>query len=210
MGDKHLETGTVTEVHGTISWLEDRNGVGWLKLIFEDGCADAVRHEQPIESATDSDDCASQFQYDFTYVEHDRDQIHVGILKRNERDAKTVEIQDGDCPVIALPEDIRAIFIEMNGKTYYLDDTTNEGLAECHADASSGGGTDFLGIGNGTRLAEMPSVSDEGFRLACPLCRAGVTVYHWDWSALKCQGCAEYVARDKFAFLGATEETNNV
>jgi len=32
---------------------------------------------------------------------------------------------------ITLPEGVQVAYIEMNGKTYYLDDSTNEGIAEC-------------------------------------------------------------------------------
>ena len=30
-----------------------------------------------------------------------------------------------------MPEGVQVAYIEMNGKTYYLDDSTNEGIAEC-------------------------------------------------------------------------------
>lgn len=32
---------------------------------------------------------------------------------------------------ITLPEGVQVAYIEMNGKTFYLDDSTNEGIAEC-------------------------------------------------------------------------------
>ena len=32
---------------------------------------------------------------------------------------------------IKLPEGVKVAYVEMNGKTYYLDDSTDEGIAEC-------------------------------------------------------------------------------
>ena len=54
---------------------------------------------------------------------------------------RTFEIQRSQhvlsgMPVVALPEDIKACYIEMNGKRYYLDDTTDEGIAECDGSKS--------------------------------------------------------------------------
>lgn len=30
-----------------------------------------------------------------------------------------------------MPEQVQACYVEMNGKEYYLDDTTDEGIVEC-------------------------------------------------------------------------------
>jgi len=43
-------------------------------------------------------------------------------------------VEETTCPLpeYILPADVKACWIEMNGKMYHLDDTTDEGIAECN------------------------------------------------------------------------------
>ena len=58
---------------------------------------------------------------------------HGASQMKTETKSRTVELTGGQCAEMSLPGDVTAIYIEMNGKTYYLDDSTGEGIAECQS-----------------------------------------------------------------------------
>ena len=67
--------------------------------------------------------------------------------------------------------DIRSensLYIELNGWTYYIDDSTNEQIIEKFND-------------------------DTPREIQCPHCDETLTVYHMDWSAIVCLHCKEEI-----------------
>ncbi len=52
------------------------------------------------------------------------------VSNRSQRQARTETIAGADLDTFVL-EGVVACYIEMNGKTFYLDDSTDEGIAEC-------------------------------------------------------------------------------
>jgi hypothetical protein len=62
---------------GTITW-DEINGVGTLTLVWDSGGEhETIKHDQPINASTDSDDIAALF-CDADVIDHDRDYIHIG------------------------------------------------------------------------------------------------------------------------------------
>ena len=42
-----------------------------------------------------------------------------------------VESSDQQCQTIVVPEGVEAVYVQMSGSLYYLDDTTGEKIAQC-------------------------------------------------------------------------------
>ena len=73
------ESGRVVRT-GTIMWFEDKNGIGHLKLRWEDGEKEIAEFPEPITAATNSDEVAGQFSHDYSFINHDGDVVHVGVV----------------------------------------------------------------------------------------------------------------------------------
>ena len=75
--------------------------------------------------------------------------------------------------------DIRSensLYIELNGWTYYIDDSTNEQIIK--------------------KWNELPEIQ-------CPYCDKTLTVYHMDWSAIVCLHCNEEINNDDIKLSSA-------
>lgn len=71
-----------TIVAGTITWHEASSGVGYLALRLEDGGYEEREWDEPINAATESDPIIHEFSdYDIESVDHDKEFIHVEILR---------------------------------------------------------------------------------------------------------------------------------
>ena len=63
-------------MNATITWSENRDGIGQLTMRRDDGTTETVDYPEPINARTDSYAVASLFGR-WTSVDHDRDTITV-------------------------------------------------------------------------------------------------------------------------------------
>ena len=67
-----------------------------------------------------------------------------------------------------------SLYIELNGWTYYIDDSKNEQIMEKFND-------------------ETP------IEIQCPHCDETLTIYHMDWSAIVCLHCKEEINKEEMS-----------